>query len=1342
MNSFLFRVPSILIFSLIALLLACGSGKKGTGGGGSTHQAALVRANILGQISSGMSHSCALTAQGRVLCWGEGDNGRLGNGDSSHGDKDHPVTVVVGEDGTTPLEGIVQISAGGTHTCALTVLGRVLCWGEGANGRLGNDDSTGVDQEQPVTVVKTEGSTAPLKDIVQISAGGTHTCALTSQGGVVCWGEGSSGELGNGSSLQSDAPVGVVASADGTKLLGEIIQISSGDAHTCALTAQKSVVCWGDGGNARLGNDDSLNEDKNYPVAVVAADGEVGLLQDIVQVGSGRSHSCAVTSLGRAVCWGLGLDGQLGNDNFVANSVPISVIENDGSTNPLEDIVQVSLGYFHTCALTSQGQVKCWGRGSSGQLGNDGTDNREYPVAVVENDGSGSFLNKMLQVSSGGEHTCALSIGGKVVCWGKGDDGRLGDGASSSQDHPVAVVDGNGSNRSLRLGIHKRIWGCYSDSTCRQFDSIELYKNDGGGVWGQIRSGGKHTCALASSGTVWCWGGGGYGQLGNDDTNNKDHPVIVVEASGSTNPLTDIVQISAGEYHTCALTSQKTVQCWGLGLNGQLGNDATVDKDYPVTVVETSGSTNPLTDIVQISSKKNHVCGVNAWGRVVCWGQGTSGELGNSASVNTSHPVEVAAVDGEAGLLEDVIQVSTGSSHTCALTAHGEVLCWGKGDDGQLGSRDTENKNHPIHVMEKEGSTRFLSGIVQISSGADHTCAVNFQGQVVCWGKGGDGRLGNNSTDNEHYPVTVMGGEGQGAPLKNVIRVSAGYEHTCALKSSGGVTCWGKGGSGRLGNYDLSSANKNYPVVVVAQEGSSDPLKNIIEISSAREHTCVLSSSGEVLCWGSGTDGRLGNDGADNKYAPVAVVDGDRRKWSLRLGVYERPWACYRDGTCQELPEIGYYQNDGSGVLSQVAIGGGHTCALTSSGEVRCWGYGASGQLGNDGIASKDHPVAVVDGDGSTTALTNIVQISLGEEHGCALTSRGEVLCWGKGSKGRLGNNDSATKDHPVAVELGDTSPLSDIVQIGAGSEHVCALTSSREVWCWGRGTSGRLGNNDVLNGDKDHAVAVVDGDGSTTPLKDIVQIASGGNHTCALTDGGEVLCWGGGGDGQLGNDDIVSKNYPVTVVETNKSATPLKGIVQISSGEFHTCALTGAGEVLCWGNMAGGRLGDNVISNDGRGYPVAVVDGDGSTTPLKNIVQIVAGKQHSCALTSSGEIRCWGKGENGRLGNDTFNNTNYPVTVVDGNGSTNPLGNIVQIGAGFGDHTCALASTGQMVCWGKGDNGRLGHDADSNREYPVTVVDGDGSTSALNLGIKKHSWACYKDGSCQQMLPTDSYSY
>ena len=351
-------------------------------------------------------------------------------------------------------------------------------------------------------------------------------------------------------------------------------------------------------------------------------------------------------------------------------------------------------------------------------------------------------------------------------------------------------------------------------------------------------------------------------------------------------------------------------------------------------------------------------------------------------------------------------------------------------------------------------------------------------------------------------------------------------------------------------------------------------------------------------------------------------------------------------GDCFEFSSYRYY-----GHKEMVSSGGEHTCALTSSGGVKCWGNGDSGELGNDGTDDKDHPVDVVDGDGSSTALTGIVQISAGNYHNCALTSSGGVKCWGNGDSGELGNDGTDDKDHPVDVVDGDgsTTALTGIVQVSAGPSHTCALTSSGGVKCWGT-NGGRLGNDDTAN--KDHPVDVVDGEDSTTPLTGIVQISAGNYHNCALTSSGGVKCWGDGYSGQLGNGGWYAKGYPVDVVDGEDSTTPLTGIVQISAGNYHNCALTSSGGVKCWRDGWNGQLGNNFLGLSGNdelfnNHPVDVVNGASGTTALTGIVQVSAGAYRTCALTSSGGGKCWGEGANGELGDGGSYDRSHPVDVV-----------------------------------------------------------------------------------------------
>ena len=334
-------------------------------------------------------------------------------------------------------------------------------------------------------------------------------------------------------------------------------------------------------------------------------------------------------------------------------------------------------------------------------------------------------------------------------------------------------------------------------------------------------------------------------------------------------------------------------------------------------------------------------------------------------------------------------------------------------------------------------------------------------------------------------------------------------------------------------------------------------------------------------------------------------------------------------------------------------------------------------------------------------------QVSIGRNHGCALTTEGGVQCWGKGEDGKLGNRSTDDQSVPAPVlEATGTDPLTGILQVVAGDKHTCALTETGGVLCSGdHDDYGQLGGSTThiglgvahLIGVSMYEYGAVD---NRVLLSDIVQISTRQNHTCALTNTGGVKCWGSNSEGQLGsNEDTASAQYAVDVVDGEGSTTPLSGIAQISAGERHTCAVTVEGTVVCWGfNAEGGPLGNGEglyvgespdEQNPGKtNYPVAVVEKEGSTAPLRGIVQVVTGSHHSCALTMAGRVKCWGNNELGQLGNGVTVSANTPVDVLEREDTL--LTGIVQISAGR-FHTCGIVMGGGRQMLGAGAERSLG---------------------------------------------------
>jgi alpha-tubulin suppressor-like RCC1 family protein len=349
-------------------------------------------------------------------------------------------------------------------------------------------------------------------------------------------------------------------------------------------------------------------------------------------------------------------------------------------------------GGSHTCALRYGGVVNCWGAGTLGQLGNGATANSSVPVSVSVI----TTLDSTTRLCAGDNHTCALLSGGSVYCWGNNASGQLGTNPATTSISPTPISVGGlpGSITSLACG-------------------------------------GSHTCALTSTGAVWCWGANASGQLGNGSLTATFNPTQVSN-------ITTASGVVGGEAHTCALTGSG-VQCWGLNANGQLGNGSTISSSTPVTVTGLSAKS--------LAAGAQHNCAVTSTGGVSCWGLGSSGQCGNAVQNNTA-PVAVTNSGGSA--LTGVVAVAAGTSQTCAVLTGGGVACWGSDIDGNLGNGMTTQSSTPVTPSGP------ITGATAVAGGLYHTCAIT-NGTVDCWGFNGSGQLGNNTTTQSLTPVTVSG---------------------------------------------------------------------------------------------------------------------------------------------------------------------------------------------------------------------------------------------------------------------------------------------------------------------------------------------------------------------------------------------------------------------------------------------------------------------------------------------------------------------------------------------------------------------------------------------------------
>lgn len=572
-------------------------------------------------VALGSAHSCALR-NGGVWCWGNNLDGQLGDGHNQTSGVPLQVSGI-----TTA----VDVAAGAYHSCAVLANGEIWCWGygEGGNGL-------------PLQV-------SGITNAVALASGYDHDCAVLATGEVRCWGSNGYGQLGDGSDSYADVPVAVVGITDA-------VGVAAGGMHSCAVLATGDVWCWGYNGYGQLGN--GSDSDSSVPV-------RVNDLSNAVSIAAGSDHSCAVVTTGEVWCWGGNEIGQLGNGGDSSTSAPVQV---SGVVNA----VSVAAAGYRSCAVSITGEAWCWGYTGWDEWGEGSTS--EYTAIPVQVSG----IANVMEMGTGGGHSCAVLASGELWCWGANHYGQLGDGSRLASNLPVPVT-GMGNVAMVGAGSHNTCsvlttgevwcWGVYrwdvSEGGYSETAAIAPVRISGIASVTAVGAGDNHSCAVSAAGEVWCWGYNPYGQMGSGDNEDSATPVLVSD-------LINAVTVAAGSDHSCAVLTTGGVWCWGYNGYGQLGDGGEYDANTPVQVDD-------LINAVAVAAGDSHNCAVTTTGEVWCWGANWSGQLGDGSNNESAVPVRVSGVD-------NAVSVTAGGSHNCAVLATGEARCWGDNGSGQLGT--------------------------------------------------------------------------------------------------------------------------------------------------------------------------------------------------------------------------------------------------------------------------------------------------------------------------------------------------------------------------------------------------------------------------------------------------------------------------------------------------------------------------------------------------------------------------------------------------------------------------------------------------------------------------------
>jgi len=482
---------------------------------------------------------------------------------------------------------------------------------------------------------------------------------------------------------------------------------------------------------------------------------------------------------------------------------------------------------------------------------------------------------------------------------------------------------------------------------------------------------------------------------------------------------------------------------------------------------------------------------------------------------------------------------------------------------------------------------------------------------------------------NERWQTELLAVRAQGPSTHTVVTIPGGYDR------GAGTTYGATSATNEFVTYALPIGEPGRYQVTIGGRSDADAGKFKVEIAD--------DPAGPWTALGVEQDG-FGNPSAFLSFGPFPATFASAGEKLVRFSVTGKNAAS--TGFRLTLDYVDAKKSTAACPVSSLAAASDRTCALLSGGGVRCWGAGTAGAADRP----SPPPVDVVSG---------VSAVAAGVSHTCVLSSDGGVRCWGANANGQLGDGTTTARATPPAQPV-----LSGAKAIAAGWFHTCAVMANGGVRCWGANESGQLGDG-------------ASADRSRPPNSDVLSgvqaIAAGGAHTCALMIGGGVRCWGSNSQGQLGDgtkdDDPVPHPLP-------PSADIAGGFAAVSTGDSHTCALTTAGGVRCWGNNGNAQLGigtyDTVLSPP-------------TTDVLSGVKQVVASNLFSCALMTSGGVRCWGYNGLGAIGDET-------EIQVD---RRNPASVDILTGAaslaGGGAHTCALMTSGGVRCWGANDFGQLG---------------------------------------------------
>ncbi len=1162
------------------------------------------------------------------------------------------------------------VSSEGSHTLLIKEDGSLWAWGLNSSGQLG--DGTTTNRNAPVNIL-------PETKWIAVATGYDISFGIKKDGSLWVWGRNNVNLFGNNNSAETQRLIpGQVGTDTNWK------SIATNGAIVVGVKSNGTIWNWGYNNNGQLG--DGTNVTKAVPT-------QLGTDTNWSSVTLNNSTTIALKQNGTLWAWGYNGESQFFvNSSNVNSNVPIQI-------NSDTDWKMVDLGAYHALAIKQDGSLWSWGRDTSGQvgIGSSTFSTQLLPVRIGSD-------NNWTKISASSDISFALKSNGSLWAWGSNSYGRSAQIVGSRTNQPTQIGNGlnwmdifAGANASLGVKSDKSIWVWGSNQNGLLGLNQDAFKKipvqvTSSLVWKEISQGGSTTFGIKLDGTLWAWGQNNNGIYGNNSISSN----IPVQIGTATN-WKSVVTLW---YSVAAIKTDGTLWTWGSNWMGTLGNgtaDGTLANDnYTIAQV---GTDNNWDKIYGLGS---NVYAIKSNGTLWGWGSNYSKSL-NSSNNSILIPTQIGT-DGNWKSIGPNYNFSIG------LKTDGTLWGWGENSSGYLGLNSTINYSSPQRIGTQTNWTA-------VSTNYEGTIALNSSGNIFSWGRNNYGNLGfdPSATLQINSPTQIS--------IINTIRyISSGLNHSAAIKNDGSLYMWGKNEYGNLGN------NTNINNLTGTRVGTDTNWDKVYVGPSSS--TFAIKTDGSLWAWGNNLNGQLGIGEFGYTPTPTQLFAATTNAKPKIFASSNSSFQIKADGTLWAWGLNNYGQLGlGDKINRNYAIRVGtdsdwemvshsisFTIGLKKDGSLWAWGYnGSNGYLGigNTGITESLVPVRI-------GTANDWKSVSAGTNHTLALKSNGTLWAWGYNLYGSLGDGTSTPKNLPTQV--GTSTDWESIASTNFSSY---AIKSNGSMWAWGLNGNGQLGDGTRTNKSVPTQIGVF------TDWKKVNGGGSGG-FAIALKTNGSLWGWGYGSDGSLGNNftpltltptqigtDINWSDFSITADGTSTLALKTNGTLwgtgvntygQLGNGtNINLGIFTQIGNNANWSSVASGKFATLALDNQNKLYSWgSILYGSlnkGEFSFNTNIRQIgtgqdwdkvYAGFYHSGGIKKDGTLWTWGRNNTGQLGNGTT--LNNPLPTIVGNGTDWKAISLARF------HSLGLKSNGTIWGWGSNSSGQLGDGTTTNSSVPVQI--------------------------------------